>query len=388
MSHKVRSPKAIYGILLFALMGLVSSTFGPAAWGQGELEGPIRPKSGVQPQPMPKAEQERRAIRSQVNEVIAPITVRNASGEMVLDLAKNNFRVFDNGTEQKIDHFDLGGEPFSIVLAVETSSHIDALMPQVRKTGIIFTQTVMGQTSEAAVIGYDDSVLLLHGLTTDPDAIQSVINNLREGTDGSRVYDAMAKGISILEKRPAARRRILVVMGEARDTGSENKLGEVLRHAELANVTIYSIGLSTTMAELRAKPSQAQPPGIGPPGTYPTPLPPGTLQTPDNEAAVYGNMDLMGLAVWLLKTGKNAVGPNSLAVASKATGGLHVNTLKDRSIEKAMDEIGGELHAQYSISYRPKDDEPSGYHEIKITVDRPNVTVRTRPGYYIPPPES
>ena len=337
---------------------------------------------------MPKAEQERRAIRSQVNEVIAPITVRNASGEMVLDLAKNNFRVFDNGTEQNIDHFDLGGEPFSIVLAVETSSHIDALMPQVRKTGIIFTQTVMGQTSEAAVIGYDDSVLLLHGLTTDPDAIQRVINNLREGTDGSRVYDAMAKGISILEKRPAARRRILVVMGEARDTGSENKLGEVLRRAELANVTIYSIGLSTTMAELRAKPSQAQPPGIGPPGTYPTPLPPGTLQTPDNEAAVYGNMDLMGLAVWLLKTGENAVGPNSLAVASKATGGLHVNTLKDRSIEKAMDEIGGELHAQYSISYRPKDDEPSGYHEIKITVDRPNVTVRTRPGYYIPPPES
>ncbi|MGH9683167.1 MAG: VWA domain-containing protein [Candidatus Acidiferrales bacterium] len=384
----MRSNRAIRSILLLALFAFIALPFGSSAWCQGEPEGPIHPRTGVQPQAMPKAEQERRALRSQVNEVIAPITVRNASGEMVLDLTQKNFHVFDNGAEQKIDHFDLGGEPFSIVLAVETSSRIDALMPQVRKTGIIFTQTVMGQTSEAAVIGYDDSVLLLHGITTDSDAIQSVINHLREGADGSRVYDAMAKGISILEKRPAARRRILVVMGEARDTGSENKLGEVLRRAELANVTIYSIGLSTTMAALRAKPSQAQPPEIGPPGTYPTPLPPGTLQTPDNESQVYGNMDLMGLAVWLLKTGKNAVGPNSLAVASKATGGLHVNTMKDRSIEKAMDEIGGELHAQYSISYRPKGDNPSGYHEIKITVDRPNVTVRTRPGYYIAPPRS
>ena len=98
------------------------------------------------------------------------------------------------------------------------------------------------------------------------------------------------------------------------------------------------------------------------------------------------NVDLGALAEWLVKTGMNALGPNSLAVASKATGGLHVNTMKDRSIEKAMDEIGGELHAQYTIGYRPAEDAASGYHEIKVTVDRPEVSVRTRPGYYVPSP--
>ena len=109
---------------------------------------------------------------------------------------------------------------------------------------------------------------------------------------------------------------------------------------------------------------------------------------PDNEAAAQGqgNIDLLALAVWLVKTGKNAIGPNSLDIASKATGGLHVNTMKDRSIQKAMDEIGGELHAQYTLGYRPPGDEPTGYHEIKVEIDRPGVTVRTRPGYYIPPP--
>jgi hypothetical protein len=113
-------------------------------------------------------------------------------------------------------------------------------------------------------------------------------------------------------------------------------------------------------------------------------------QTPDNEAAAQGqgHIDLLALAVWLVKTGKNAIGPNSLDIASKATGGLHVNTLKDQSIQKAMDEIGGELHAQYTLGYRPPGDEPTGYHEIKVEIDRPGVIVRTRPGYYVAPPQS
>ncbi len=36
-----------------------------------------------------------------------------------------------------------------------------------------------------------------------------------------------------------------------------------------------------------------------------------------------------------------------------ATGGLYQSTVRDASIEKAIDEIGGELHAQYTLSYRP-----------------------------------
>jgi hypothetical protein len=311
---------------------------------------------------------------ARVNEVIMPVTVTSHSGEMLLDFSKENFRVFDNGVQQKIDHFDMGGDPLSIVLAIETSSHIEPMLPAIRQTGIIFSQTVMGQTAEAAVISFDSDIEL--------------INHLRIGVDQSRLYDAMSRGISLLEERPAVRRRILVVISEAQDSGSESKLGEVLRQAQLANVTIYTIGLSTTMADLRAKPNPYQGPQLGAPGTFPVPVPPGMAQTPDNEtqAQGQGNIDLLALAVWLVKTGKNALGPNSLEIASKATGGLHVNTMKDRSIQTAMDAIGGELHAQYTLGYRPPGDEPTGYHEIKVTVDRPGVDVRTRPGYYIAPP--
>jgi VWFA-related protein len=369
---------------LAALLGFVLLVCVSGAFAQGAPPGPLAPEPGVQPEKPPPGAQ-KPSIHVRVNEVIAPVTVLDRSGEMVSDLAQKDFRVFDNGAEQKIEHFDLGGEALSVVLAVETSSRIEPLLPAVRQTGIVFSQTVVARTAEAAVIGFDDTVDVLEPFTKDRDRVQGAINQLRMGTSGTLLYDAMARGISLLGELPAGRRRILVVLAEAQDTGSESKLGEVMRQAQLANVTIYSIGLSTTAAALRSKPNPAPPRQIGPPGTFPVPTPNGMPQTPDVEREMQQSVDLLALAEWLVKTGMNALGPNSLAVASKATGGLHLNTMKDRSIEKAIDEIGGELHAQYTLGYRPAGDEVSGYHEIKVEVHRPGVTVRTRPGYYIPP---
>lgn len=360
---------------------------GGTAWCQGADAGPIHPDPNAPPEKIPASELRKQAIRVRVTEVSAPVTVRNSAGEMVLDLAEKDFHVYDNGKEQKIEHFDLGGDALSIVLVVETSSRIEALLPAVRRTGIVFAQTVMGPTAEAAVVGFDDSVDVAREFTTDADAVEDSIESLRMGTSGQRLYDAMSRGVSLLEGRPTGRRRILVVVAEAQDKESDKKLGEVLRQAQLANVTIYSTGLSTTSAALRAKPSAARPAQIGPPGTYPVPTPNGQPQTPQLEDEMQGSMDLLALVQWLVTTGKNVLGPNALAAASKATGGLHVNTMKDRTIEKALDEIGGEIHAEYTIAYHPAGDE-AGYHEIRVEVDRPGVTVRSRPSYYIPPPES
>jgi VWFA-related protein len=371
---------AIFVAAFVALLALV-----PAVRAQAPA-GPIHTKPGVEPEKQPTAEEAKRTIHVRVNEVTAPVTVRNTSGEMLLDIPRESFHIFDNGVEQKIEHFDLGASSLSIVLVVETSSHIDPMFKSVKQMGIVFTETVMAQTSEVAVVGYDDDVSLLKKFTTDPDRVGEVINNLTTGNSGSHLYDAMTRGISLLEKRPQPQRRILVVLGEAQDTGSEHTLGEVLRQAQLANVTIYSIGLSTAMADLRAPPPPPNTPAY-PPGTFPVPVPPGKAPTPANEAAAQDpGINYLQIAIWLIKTGKNAIGPNSLAIASKATGGMFLNAKRDRTIQRAVDEIGGEIHAQYSLGYRPPPNVESGYHEIKVTVDRPGVSVRTRPGYYLPPP--
>jgi VWFA-related protein len=353
--------------------------------------GPITPQPGiaVQQAPPPQAK-----LKAQVTLVNTPVTVRNAKGEMVHDLEAKDFRVTDNGVEQKITHFDLGGDPLSLVILVETSSRIDPLMPEMRKTGIIFTQTVMGPTGEAAVVGFNDSVDKLQEFTGNADAIEHTITHLGTGSSGAKLYDAMAVGVEMLSGRPQAtpqepgRRRVLLILSEATDVGSEAKLGEVLRHAQLANVTIYSIGLSTTRAELQAKPKQTGPPQMTPPGTFGRPPIPGTVQTPTTEQQRDTNIDLLALAVWAVQHARDAVSDHALEVAATATGGVHLATFKDRSMEKAIDEIGGELHSQYSISYTPTGANDTGYHEIKVDVDRSGLKVRARPGYYLAPPES
>lgn len=355
--------------------------------------GPITLKPGVEVQQAPK---DAPKVKVQVALVNTPVTVRNGRGDMVHDLEAQDFQVTDNGVAQRISHFDLGGDPISLVILVETSSRIEAILPQVRKTGLLFTQTVMGSTGEAAVVGFDDSVDKLLDFATNSDRVEHTIAGLKEGTSGSKLYDAMAVGVEMLTARPLptvdkpGRRRVLMILSEATDDGSTAKLGEVLRQAQLANVTIYSVGLSTTSAELRAKPKDTRP-QLTPPGTFPLPPQPGTPQTPTSEENRYGNIDIMAAAVWAVQHARDAVSANALAVATAATGGVHLAAFKDRTIEKAIDEIGGELHSQYTLSYTPIGTDASGYHEIRVSVvrrDAKSLKIRARPGYYLAVPES
>ena len=374
--------------LLFAGLTAAGTLLGQAP------TGPLSPRPGVPVQQPPKNE-----IKVQVALVTTPVTVRDSHGVMVHDLEAKNFQVTDNGIAQKISHFDLGGDPISLVILVETSSRISPLMPEMRKTGILFTQTVMGPTGEAAVVGFNDSVDKLQDFTSNADNIESTIANLGLGTSGAKLYDAMAAGVEMLSDRPQGtaekpgRRRVLLILSEAVDDGSLKTLGEVLRQAELANVTIYGVGLSTTRAELQSRPKPPQGTGL-PVGTLPPP--PGVPDTPtleDNRVGVGGGggpIDLMAAAVWIVQHIQGQVRGSPLEVAAAATGGATLSTFKDRSVEKAIDEIGGELHSQYTLSYTPTDANAAGYHEIKVSVihnDAKNLRVRARPGYYLSPPE-
>lgn len=373
-------------IALLTLAAIFSAT--PIITRAQEPEGPLHPKPDspekkpidLKPPPL-----QQKPIVIKTVEVVAPVTVQDRNGELILDLEQKDFHVFDNNTEQNILHFDLGGAPLAVAFLAETSSRVEALLPAVRRSASVFTQTVMAQTGEAAVITYDDSIMVRRNFTGDSEAVENSIHELPLGGTGARLYDAISQGVALLAAQPERERRILLIVGEAQDEGSHKRLGEALREASLANVTIYTIGLSTIGAELRNPPTQYQPPQIGPPGTFPVPTPPGVPQTPQTEAQTQGNIDMLALAIWVMKHAANAVKNHALEVATEATGGVHYATMKDRSIEKAMDEIGAELHAQYTLGYKPPGDEPSGFHEIRVTVSRSGVRVRTRPGYYLPP---
>lgn len=380
MRHRSQ-PGFVVIVLLGALIAL-------PAFGQGQPAGPIQVKPGAHPQGQAATPQSQRPFRVRVTLVTLPVAVSNNSGQPVLNLTQKDFQIFDDGVPQQITHFDQGGDPLSIVLVLETSPRVEPLLPEISKAGIIFTQMVMAGTGEAAVIGYNNEVDLLRPMTTDSDRVLNAIRHIKAGLDGARLFDAMDRAEDLLEKEPQERRRIIVVMGEKNDSGSETKLGLVLRRAQLANISIYTIGLSTTAAEFRKKPEPGKQIEVSPTGTYPEPPPPGTAQTPSvvNEQMGGNGADLLPLIVWLVQHGANALGKNSLVIASQGTGGLHMGTFKDRSIERAMNAIGNDLHGEYLIAYNPPGNERYGYHNIEVRVTQPDLKIRTRPGYFLAPP--
>lgn len=388
MNRPAKFGKLLVLVLSATILLLVPQTLRA----QGVPAGPIRPKPGAQQQakpPLPVPPRQKPfVVRSRL--VTLPVAIANAAGEPVLNLTQKDFEVFDDGKPQAITHFDLGGDPLSIVLVLETSSRIAPLLPEIRKAGIIFTDMVMAGTGEAAVVGYDDEVDILRPMTTDPDRVLDAIRHIREGTSGARLYDALSRAEDILEAQPEERRRVILVMAEKNDSGSETKLGAFLRRAQLANTSIYTIGLSSTAAAFR-KPPEPSPPmetKPGPPGTYPLPPPPGTAQTSDtvSDQMGYRSVSLLPLIIWMVQHGVNAIGKNSLELAAEGTGGVYLGTFKDRSIERAMNTIGNSLHAEYLLGYPPPGEQPYGYHEIEVRVLAPHLKIRTRPGYYLAPP--
>jgi VWFA-related protein len=374
----------IRSVPLKTVLSIFALTFLPVVLHAQAPDGPMAPLPNVPIQQSPHP-----TVKVRATLVSTPIVVRNNKGEMVHTLDATDFQITDNGVRQKITHFDLGSDPVSMVVLVENSSRISVLLPQLRKTGILLTQTVMGPTGEAAVVSFNDSIDKLQDFTASADLLETTMSQIPEGTSGTKLYDAMAVGVEMLRGRPqkftekSATRRILLILAEATDEGSVSRLGEVLRKAQLANITIYSVGLSTTRSELQSK---RQPEGqtpITPPGTFGRPPFPGSIQTPDTDAQQQG-ADITDLAIWAVKHAENIADAQALQAAAVATGGVHLATFRDRSIEKAIDEIGGELHSQYNVSYSPTDADTSGYHEISVKLADKSLKVRARPGYYLP----
>ena len=379
---------SVWRKLAFALSILVFSVASPGL--AQTPDGPMVPRPDVPIQQGPKRAQT--TIKSNVVLVNAPVTVRDSKDQIVTSLAAADFRLTDHGVPQTISHFDVGTDPLSLVVLVETSSRVAPLLPAVQKSGILITETILGQNGEAAIVGFNDTIDKLLPFSKNPDAIQSAVAQIHASTSGSRLYDAMGVGVEMLTAAPEpaadtpGRRRVLLVVSEATDVGSQAKLGEVLRKAQLANVTIYSVGLSTTRALLQQEPKQNHT-DIAPPGTYPLPPIPGKPPVPEEEDPRLNNtVDLMALAVWAVSHIADKVSAHALEVAAVATGGAHFATFKDRTIEKALDEIGGELHTQYTLGYSPAGTTEDGYHEIKVSlVDAKykNLKIRSRPGYYV-----
>ena len=338
-----------------------------------------------QQQQDPFASQDDITFRSTVQVVTAPVTVFDRDGSFVNDVRPEQFRLFDNDKEQNIK-VDVTYIPISLVIAIQANSHVEGMLPQVRKIGSMISPLVIGDQGEAAVVAYDSRLRLLQDFTSDPTKITDAVRKIQPGSMSNRMVDSVFEAARMLRHQPQNHRRILLLIGETRDLGSEGRAREALIELQLNNISFYAVDMSRLLSTLSA-PVQQPAWDNTPPASHAlpanTPATPTTVMQSGQEPGT--SADFLPLMIELYKDAKAIFKANPVQVFTRGTGGAQFSFFRERGLEEAISKLGEELHSQYLISYNPNNKLDGGFHQITVTVSgRPDVKkIQTRPGYWL-----
>jgi VWFA-related protein len=328
-------------------------------------------------------------FRATVNRVAVPTTVTGRDGDFVNGLQPSDFRLFDNGKAQDIT-VDVSYIPISLVVVIQTSWNTESVLPKVKKIAPLLQGLVTGDQGEVAILAFDHRIQHLQDFTTDGDLISKAFESLKVGSTSSRLIDAVTEGIRMLARRPISRRRVLLQISETLDRSSEGRVVDALTLAQINNVTIETVNINRLVTTLTSKAQPPRPDAIPPTArTLPANVPP----TPDAARQMgmssANSANFIPLFVEIFKQVKAIFVPNPAEVFTKYTGGREYSFISQKDLEKAIQDVGQELHNQYLLSYSPNDKMEAGFHEISVQVldklsrPRRDVKILTRPGYWM-----
>ena len=268
----------------------------------------------------PRIEEQPQIIgKGGVIEVVVPVTVHDRDGNTVNGVQPREFHLTDNGKEQNIN-VDITYHPISLVILIQANGAIDAILPQVKKIGSLLENLVAGDQGEVAVAAFDHRFQLKQDFTTDLPKLSESLKKISAGSSTSALIDSMGQGVRLLRHRPANRRRVMLVIAETRDYGSEGKMRNVLLDAQFSNVIVYTVNMSRMIATITNKPYPGPGPLAGlPPATYSMPSNvPATPTTVLQKGVLPGSSaDVVPLLVEILRDVKSIFVDNPATVFSR-----------------------------------------------------------------------
>ena len=296
-------------------------------------------------------------FKAKVPLVALPVTVVDKTGKPVDGLSEADFVLLDNGNPRAVHVAPSGvySSKISLVVVIQTSDISKAALLKVRKTGSMIDGYVTGQGGEASVLSAENSVKIVQDFTPNGTLVRDAFASLRPGDgSGGRVLDGVDRAIRMLSTKPSDRRCLVLAIGESRDRGSKAKATDVLTEAQRENVTIYTV-------------------------TYSAYLTPFTTKASDLQAQSSGGVSVLAIAMEIGRLAKQNIG----TALAEYTGGRHVNFATLHGLEDDFASIGKEIHSQYLLTFTPPSDAAPSFHTIAVRVrGRPNLTIRTRSGYW------
>lgn len=338
------------------------------------------------------AQDSRFAVQSRL--VLVPVSVTDPKGQVVDGLEGGDFFLFDNGRPQKttLDTAGTGMAPVALVVAIQTSGISKAALERVNKIGAMIQPVVTGAHGCAAVVSFSEQVDWLLECSKDEGRIARAFEQVRPGVGKkARMLDAAYESIERLVKYPGSR-RVLLLISESRDRGSEGALEQVAMAAQTTGVAVYAATYSAFRIALTSKSGVAgEAPAKRPKrpnDEYGTASggPPrcGLICVEPALPPVEQRVDILSGMEELIRLGKT----NTIQALATGTGGATFAFNGLSGLEEAIQKLGTDLHSQYLLSFTP-DDSTAGYHRLEVRVGSGDRVVRARPGYWstpAPPP--
>ena len=302
-------------------------------------------------------------IRVDTSLVMVPVTVLDRNGRYVPLLRRENFRVHENGVEQKIAYFATTNAPFSVVLLIDTSGSTQFRLDDIQDAAIKFVDKLKPSDS-VMVMAFDDRIQVMCKATTDRNVITKAIRRTRTG-GGTRLYDAVAD-ILTKQLQTVPGRKAVVLFTDGVDTTSHRaSYDSTIRLAEESDAPIYVVDYDTSgSGSIYGGGGIPLPGGRGTVLGLPLPRPgiPGTTG-----GATVGDY-------------KRAV--KYLHALSDATGGRFYSGDSLFGIAQAFTWIAEELGRQYSLGYYPSTAGKNGERrQIKVKVTEADLVVKARDSY-------
>lgn len=215
------------------------------------LRTPIWPSDAEQrPQPKvsiavraPSAKVTRSSIdlRVDVKVVLVPVTVTDTADRPMTTLSQDNFRIVEDGVEQKITSFAYEDGPVSLGLLFDSSGSMkNRIAVSVTALKHFFQTTIPGD--EFLLVQFNDQPHVLGGFTTEPEEIYRRLGFV-QATGWTALLDAVA--LSAHEMKSARNtRKLLLILSDGNDNNSRFNESEVRNMVVEGDFRVYAIALS------------------------------------------------------------------------------------------------------------------------------------------------
>lgn len=324
------------------------------------------------------------------NLVSVPVIVSDRENHYLPGLKVADFKLYDNSAEQQIAFFDAAEEPLNVAVLLDTSRSTEGVLKKIKEAAQNFLKELRPR-DRAMIVTFDFAVHRLSSLTNDRKVLEKAIKHAEVGEYfGTTLNDAV---LEIIDRdfRPVTGRKAIILLTDGEDAGSHISSSELLASAAEADTMIYSIYYASEFdrgfGNGRGRGPGRFPGRGGRGGRFPlrfdaggsmnTRLP---TQFPGQRGRDPGQRpgDRRGQRRENREERRQEAIDFLTKLSAETSGRFYRSDVTD--LKQSFDFIAEELRYQYRLGFYPRTADGT-LHDLKVSVARPDVAVRSRRQY-------